>query len=190
MEKPQRKEALAQVEPDALDRVEFGTVRRQDDEGDAGRHDEVTAHMPAGAVEDHDEMRVRRAGCRDVVEKDLHRAGIDRRQHQRDVLARGRPDCGEDVGPEIAELLDARRALAAPPPAVADPALVADPGFVGEPKLDPLVGMLRGDGGYLVGKPPFLKAACASGSFLGWNGRAFWREKPSRRSTRLMLDGW
>jgi hypothetical protein len=72
---------------------------------------------------------------------------------------------------------------------VADPALVADPGLVGEPQLDPLVGMLRGDGGYPFGKPPFLKASCASASRLGWKGRAFWREKPSRRSTRVMLDG-
>jgi hypothetical protein len=45
-------------------------------------------------------------------------------------------------------------------------------------------------GGYLLGKPRLLKASCASGSFLGWNGRAFWREKPRLRSTRLMLDGW
>ena len=92
--------------------------------------------------------------------------------------------------PEIAELLHARRPLAAAPPAVADPALVADPGLVREPQLDPLGGMACGDGGYLFGEPPFLKASCASGSFFGWKGRAFWREKPSRRSTRLMLDGW
>jgi hypothetical protein len=44
MEKPQRKEPLAQVEPDALDRVELGAVRRQHDEGDVGRHDEVAAY--------------------------------------------------------------------------------------------------------------------------------------------------
>lgn len=135
-------------------------------------------------------MRIRRPRCGDLIKEDLHGGGVDRRQNQRDVLAGGRADRGEDVGPEVAELLDARRALAAAPPAVADPALVADPGLVGEPQLDPLVGMLRGDGGYLVGKPPFLKAACASGSFFGWKGRAFWREKPSLRSTRLMLDGW
>ncbi len=125
-----------------------------------------------------------------MVEEDLHRGGIHGRQNQRNVLARRRADRGEDVGPEVAELLHARRALATAPPAVADPALVADPGLVGEPQLDPLVGMLRRDGGYLVGKPPFLNAACASGSVFGWKGRAFWREKPSLLSTRLMLDGW
>jgi hypothetical protein len=65
----------------------IGAVRRQHDEGDAGRHDEVAAHVPADAVEDHDEMRVRRPGCGYVVEEDLHRGGVDARQHQRDVLA-------------------------------------------------------------------------------------------------------
>lgn len=190
MEKPQREEALAQVEPDAFNRVELGAVGRQDDEGDARRHDEVTAHVPAGTVEHQDEMRVRRPGGRDMIEEDLHRGGVHGRQHQRDVVAGGGPDRGEDVGPEVAELLDARRALAAAPPAVADPALVADPRLVGKPQLDPLVGMLRRNGGYLFGKPPFLKAACASASRWGWKGRAFWREKPSLLSTRVMLDGW
>jgi hypothetical protein len=128
--------------------------------------------------------------CSNMIEEDLHRGGVDARQHQRDVFARGRPDRGEDVGPEVADLLHARRPLAAPPPAVAEPALVADPGLVGEPQLDPLARMLGRGGGYLLGEPPLLKASCASGSFLGWNGRAFWREKPSLRSTRLMLDGW
>jgi hypothetical protein len=56
---------------------------------------------------------------------------------------------------EVADLLHARRALAAAPPAVADPALVADPGLVGEPQLDPLARMLCCGGGYLLGKPSF-----------------------------------
>lgn len=190
MKEAQREEALAQVEPDALDGVELGAVGRQDDKADGGRHDEGAAHVPAGAVEDHDEMHVRRPGGRNVVEKDLHRSGVDGRQHQRDVLAGGRTDRGEDIGPEVAELLDARRTLAAAPPAMADPALVADPRLVGEPQLDPLAGVKRRDRGYLLGEPPFLKAACASASRFGWWGRAFWREKPSRLSTRVMLDGW
>jgi hypothetical protein len=190
VEEAEREEALAQVEPNALDRVEFGRVGREDDKGDVRGHDEVAAQVPAGAVDDHDEMRVRRAGSGDLIEEDLHRRGVDGWQHQRDILACRRTDRGEDVGPKIAELLHARRTLAAPPPAVADPALVADPCLIGKPKLDPFARMLRRDGGYLVSKPPFLKASCASGSFFGWKGRAFWREKPSLLSTRLMLDGW
>jgi hypothetical protein len=93
-------------------------------------------------------------------------------------------------GPLVAELPDARRTLAAPPPAVAEPTLVADPRLVLEPQLDALVRM-AGDGlGYTIGKPPFLKASCASGSFFGWQGRAVCREKSSRLSTRVMLEGW
>ena len=135
-------------------------------------------------------MRVGRAGRRDVVEEDLHRLGVRGGQDQGDVLARGGADRGEDVGPPVAELSRARGALSAPPPAVADPAPVADPGLVFEPQLDPLVGMLSGRFGYPLGEPPFLKRSCASRSRLGWAGRAFWREKPIRRSTRVMLEGW
>ena len=40
-----------------------------------------------------------------------------------------------------------------------------------------------------VAKPPFLKRSCASASLRGWLGRAFWRENPIRRRTRVMLDG-
>jgi hypothetical protein len=125
-----------------------------------------------------------------VVEEDLHRAGVDGGQDEGDVLAGGGTDGGEDVGPLVSELLDARRPLAASPPAMANPTLVADPRLVLEPQLDALVRM-GGDGrGYLVGEPPFLKRSCASASRLGCCGRAFCREKSSRRSTRVMLEGW
>ena len=40
-----------------------------------------------------------------------------------------------------------------------------------------------------VAKPPFLKRSCASASLRGWLGRAFWRENPIRRRTRVMLEG-
>jgi hypothetical protein len=167
VEEAERKKTLAQVEPDPLDGIELGAVWRQHDKGYAGRHDKVVAHVPAGAVDDHDEMRVRRAGSGDLMKEDLHRCGVDGRQHQRDVLACRRTDRREDVGPEVAELLHARRALAASPPAMADPALVSDARLIGEPKLDPFAWMLRCDGRYLVSKAPFLKASCASTSRFG-----------------------
>lgn len=113
-------------------------------------------------------MCLGRTRCREVIEEDLHGPGIDGRQDQRDVFARGGTDRREDVGPLVAELLEARRPLAAPPPAVADPTLVADPRLVLEPQLDPLVRMARGGRGYCLGKPPFLKRSCASASRLGW----------------------
>jgi hypothetical protein len=115
--------------------------------------------VPAGAVEHQNEVCIGQAGGGEFVEEDLHGGGVDRRQHQRDVLAGGWTNRREDVGPEIAELLKSRRTLAAPPPAMADPTLVADPGLIREPQLDPLVGILCADGFYLLGKPPFLKAS-------------------------------
>jgi hypothetical protein len=77
-------------------------------------------------------------------------------------------DRRKNVDPLVAELLDARWPLDPPLPAVADPALVAGSRLVLEPQLDPLVRMARGSRGYRLGKPPFLKAACASASRLGW----------------------
>ena len=75
----QREEALAEVEPDALDRVELGAVGRQHDEGDVGRDREVAADVPARAVEHQGEVGVGRPGRCDVVEEDLHGGGVDRR---------------------------------------------------------------------------------------------------------------
>ena len=94
----------------------------------------VAADVPARAVEHQDEVGVGRSGSGEVVEEDLHRGDVDRGQHEGDVLAGGGADRGEDVGPLVAELPDAGRALSAPPPAVADPALVADPRLVFEPQ--------------------------------------------------------
>ena len=79
--------------------------------------------VPTGAVENQNEVCIGRAGGSEFVEEDLHGGGVDRRQHQCDVLAGGWPNCGEDVGPEVAKLLKAWRARAAPPPAMADAAL-------------------------------------------------------------------
>ena len=168
VEQAQGEEPLTEIEPDALDRVEFGAVGGQDDQGDVYRDREVAADVPAGAVEHQDKMGVGRAGRGDMIEEDPHGGGVDGGQDQRDVLAGGGTNRGEDVGPLVAELLDAGRPLAAPPPAMADPALVADPRLVLEPQLDPFVGMVVGDFGYACGKPPFLKASCASASRFGW----------------------
>src|SRR3954464_9219119 len=47
-----REEAFAQVEPDALDRVQLGAVRRQRNRSDVGGDDEVLGAMPSGLVHD------------------------------------------------------------------------------------------------------------------------------------------
>ena len=116
----------------------------------------------------NDDVGVRRAGRGDLIEKDLHRLGVDGGKHQGDILAGGRTDRGEDIGPFVAELLDARRAFTTPPPEMAEPTLVADARFIFEPQLHLLVWMGCGYCGDPIGKPPFLKAASASISRFGW----------------------
>ena len=142
--------------------------------------------MPAGAVEDRDEARVRRAGDEDANERDPHRGGVRGRRRgvaSRPAAGRGgsrwrtslRPPSvrgrwhGPRGGPSAARPAGARPTA---PPAVADPAPAADPGPVGEPRLDAPVGILRRDGGHPFGEPPFSAAAPACGSFLGRKGRA------------------
>lgn len=49
-----------------------------------------------------------------------------------DILAGGSADRGENVSPFLADLLNAGRALATPPPEMAEPTLFADAGFVFE----------------------------------------------------------
>ena len=80
-------------------------------------------------------------------------------------------------------------ALSPAPPAMADPPLVADAGFILEPELDALAGLGLANRHQARAKPPFLKASSASGSFIGWEGRIFWRDKSNRRGTRLIEEG-
>lgn len=89
--------------------------------------------MPAGAVERQNEVDIGRSGRGELIEEDLHRLGIDGGKHQRDILAGRGADCGEYVGPFVAELPETWRALATLPPAMAQPALVADASLVFEP---------------------------------------------------------
>jgi hypothetical protein len=145
--------------------------------------------VPAGAIEHEHGMHIGRQGGGKACEEQVHGRGIDGRQHEGEVVARGGPDGREDVGPLIAALAQTRRALALGPPAMADPALVADPRLVLKPQLEALVGLRRGGGRQRVAKPLFMKRSCALSSRWGCAGRAFWREKPMRYSTRVRLDG-
>jgi hypothetical protein len=47
----QREEAFAQVEPDAVDRVEFGRIGRQRHEADGAGHPQRLGAVPAGLVD-------------------------------------------------------------------------------------------------------------------------------------------
>lgn len=145
--------------------------------------------MPARLVEDDDSMLIGREGVSEGAEKEVHRRGRDFGQNEGEGLIGRGPDDGEDVGKGEALVAEAGRALALGPPAMRDAALLAQPRFVLEPEREALVGMGAGDRVYRRSEPPFLNAVCAAASCRGWRGRAFWREKPMRRTTRDMLAG-
>ena len=63
-------EALAQAKPGAFHRVDLEAVGRRDDERDGARHGEGPAQVPAGTVEDHDDMNLERARRCDVIDED------------------------------------------------------------------------------------------------------------------------
>lgn len=46
----------AQELPDILDRVQFGSAGRQEDQADVARHFELGRRMPSGAIEQDDGM--------------------------------------------------------------------------------------------------------------------------------------
>ncbi len=72
--------------------------------------------MPAGTVEHHDGVLVdgqRRGKLREEL---IHRLGRDLGQHESEGVARGRPDGGEEMGPGVALVAQARWPLAAGEP--------------------------------------------------------------------------
>src|SRR5216683_3065731 len=109
-------EVSAQFVPQLLDRVEFGTVGRQKQQRDVGRHGEPRAGMPAGAVEDQHGMRSGADAAADLDEMLVHRDGIDHRHDDRGAGVARRAHRAEQVG--VAEPQIARRggALSLGPP--------------------------------------------------------------------------
>ena len=62
--------------PDVFDRVEFGTFRRQGNNGDVGRHEEARRQVPASLIDQEDGVGTRRNGFGDLREMQVHRLGI------------------------------------------------------------------------------------------------------------------
>ena len=109
-------EALFEVEPHALDRVQLWRVGRQG-----------TSVMLDGRSE--------------AVEEHLHRLGIDVRQDERKGVVGSRLYGCEDVGEREALIAEPRRTLASPPPDVTRAPLLPDAGLVLEEEADALVFM-------------------------------------------------
>src|SRR5881275_2190439 len=88
-EKPKREEALAQVKPDPLDRIEFWAVGRQWHEREITGDGQRARVVPAGTVKHEHGMSVGRECGGELRQKEIHHCGTDDRQHQSEVLARG-----------------------------------------------------------------------------------------------------
>ena len=161
VEQPVREEALAQIQPDTLDRVQLGRVRRQRHQGDVAGNPQRAGAVPSGLVQHHHGVLVSVALGGEAFQEQAHRFGRDLRQHERGALARGGLDGGEDVGPGEAPVAQTRRALPLQPPAVAGAAFLADSGLVLEPERDPLAGMGCGRVIERALEPFFANAACA-----------------------------
>ena len=173
-------------QPDPLHRVELRRIGRQPDERDVARDHELPGPVPAGAVEHHDGVLVPGQGGREPGEELVHRRGRDLRQDEGEGLAGRGPDGGEEVGPAVALVAQARRSLAAGEPAMADAALLAKSGFIHEPQRQAFVGMLRPrvvEGGL---QPPLANASRAAASAFGCEGRAFCQDRPRRCISLLM----
>ena len=141
-EQPMGEEALLEVEPHALDRVQLGRVGRQRHQRDVVGNAQRAGGVPAGLIEHHRDVLVIADGRSEAVEEHLHRLGIHVRHDERKGVVGARLDGREDVGEREALVAEPRRTLASPPPDVARAPLLPDAGLVLEEEADAL-GFMR-----------------------------------------------
>lgn len=182
--------AFAQVEPDPLDRVQLGAVGRQPDERHVWWRGEGCNDVPAGLVHDHDHVFAGWQGRGELVQEDLHGVGVQLRQRQAESLASFRLHDGEQVCPGVALVAQARWALAAGEPTVANLAFLAETGFLLEPQGQALAGMGGADLVQFALQPLFAQTSRAAGSALGCDGRAFCRDRPRARTSLDICPSW
>jgi hypothetical protein len=177
--------ALSQVEPNSLNRIEFGAVGREIDKRHVVRDAKRFGDVPAGLIGDKGGVLIRRERCREHVEEHLHGLGRQLRQHERKALSGSGTNGRKQMRPRVALITQTGRTLAAGEPAMTHTALLAKSRFVLEPERQAFAGMLDGDLVEFGLKPPFTKASRAAGFAFGCEGRAFWRDRPS---LRISLD--
>ncbi len=124
---------VAQELPDVFGRIEFGTLRRQRQNGDVLGNVELVGHVPASLVDHQHGMGARRDMPGDFRQMQVHRVGVAFGQDERGALAVLGRDRAEDVGRGGALVLGRRRPRAALGPAPRDLVLLADAGFILEP---------------------------------------------------------
>ena len=134
-------EALFEVEPHALDRVQLGRVGRQRHQRDVVGNAQRAGGVPAGSIEHHRDVLVIADGRGKAFEEHLHRLGIHVRHDEREGVVGSWLHGREDVGEREALVAQSRRTLASPAPDVARAPLLPDAGLVLEEEADALVFM-------------------------------------------------
>ena len=164
---------LIHQRPEMLGGLEFGRVRRQEDEADPLGDGQVLGSMPAGVVEYEDDAALAaRAGLTGEEGEQFGEEGLGEAAAEiSERLAAGRLHEGGEVEPLVAVVAEGDRPLADRRPDPAADRLQAKAVLVLRPDLDRPVGMGRlgrSDSGI---EPP-LKAACCSGvAARGCRGR-------------------
>jgi hypothetical protein len=168
--------------PEMFGGLQLGRIRRQEEQVDVLGHTQLDARMPAGAIQDEDDLlggsSTHLSGERGQL--DLKEGDADRRGQMKDRAPGGGVDKADEVAPVVA-MLDGRGG----PSPVKAPHLLedrfqADAVLIDGPELD---ARLREGGCHRLDERPnvFLKAACCSGSASTCRGRGV-RRLPSRRT--------
>lgn len=173
-EYPVRQPVIPHVLPDILDRVQFRTFRRQCDDGDVGRHDQVVGEVPAGLIEKKHGMRTRRHFSGDFSKMQAHGLRVAGWQDEGCALAVLRTDRSKDIGRGCALIVRCAGARPALRPSAGDLVFLADPRLVGEPDLycGGLETFLARDVAESGGEFFFLNSSIAPADWAWWRGRA------------------
>ena len=134
-EYPVRQPVIAHELPHVFDRVELGTSRRQRQQGDVGRDDQLGGSVPSGLIKDDDGVSAGRDVEGDLFKMHAHRLAVAAGHDDASSLAFDRADRAEDRCRGAPLIARSRRTRAALGPAPGELGLLPDPGFVLPPKL-------------------------------------------------------
>jgi hypothetical protein len=153
-ENPVGDPVLTQKLPDVLLCIELGTLRRQRNDANVGRHRELRGRMPSRLIQQQCRMTTRRNFGGDRGELEVHRLGIAPWQDQPDGFSLHRTDRTENISRCGAEVPWSRGSRAAFCPAASDLVFLAKASFVAEPHfyLGDIDALLASDVCQRVGK--------------------------------------
>jgi hypothetical protein len=178
------------MQPQPLDRIEFGRVGRQKHQAEIFGHHQIASGMPTRLVHQHDAMHPGSHGLGQLGKEQVHRRSIEPGQHQCDAGVARRADGADYPSRLIADIAASARGATALPPDVAGASFLPDPGLILAPDFKPLgLGVGLRDLAQACCKAPFLKACCAFSSLCGWRGRVLrWLRSSDHNSRSIPVS--